>query len=215
MASAGSMARSTARGSSASGWAMTASRLMRAPTWAAVARATGRRLLAAPQRLEQGALLDARAARQQLQVAVAAHRIGDGAQRGQHRGHELLAARHGGLVVARGGAVDEELHDGLRVLGGLAPDVGVVADDLVGIATVGQAHHVDVGEAAAVGRALDLADQRGQLGGTEGRRALPGSIDVIGQRDARRVAREQLHLARGERGAHAADDVLEARPGGP
>ncbi len=58
--------------------------------------------------------------------------------------------------------------------------------------------------------ALDLPDERGQLGGPERGGALPGRVDVIGQRDARRVARDELDLAGGQRRAQAADDVLEA-----
>ncbi len=91
---------------------------------AAVARTPGAgRALGTAQGLEQRALLDARAARQQLHVAVAADGVRDGAQRGQHGSHEPLAAGDGALVVAGRGAVDEELHDGLRVLGGRAPGV--------------------------------------------------------------------------------------------
>ncbi len=87
---------------------------------------------------------------------------------------------------------------------------GLVADDLVGVLAVGQAHDVHVGEPAAVGRALDLAHERRQLGGPERGRALAGGVDVVGQRDARRVAGQQLDLAGRERRAHAADDVVEA-----
>ena len=73
-----------------------------------------------------------------------------------------------------------------------------------------QADDIHIGQPAAVRRALDLADQGGQLRGAEGGRALTGRVDVIGQGDTRGVAGEQLHLSRGERCAHAADHVLEA-----
>ncbi len=178
------------------------------PRITCAARAGGR--LRPPQRLQQGALLDPGAARQQLHVAVPADRVGDGAQRGQHGGDEPLPAGHGALIMPLRGAVDEELHDGLRGLGGSPPGFGVVADDLVGIALVRQADDIHIRQPAAIGRALDLADQGGQLRGAEGGSALAGGIHVIGQGDARGVAGEQLHLSRGERRAHAADDVLEA-----
>ncbi len=50
----------------------------------------------------------------------------------------------------------------------------------------------------------------GQLGRPEGAGTLPGRIDVVGQRDGRRIARRELDLAGRQRRAQAADDVLEA-----
>jgi hypothetical protein len=41
--------------------------------------------------------------------------------------------------------IDEELDDGLGVLGGLAPQLRRVTDDLIGIAPLGEADDVDVG----------------------------------------------------------------------
>ncbi len=58
--------------------------------------------------------------------------------------------------------------------------------------------------------ALDLADERRQLRGTKGGRALPCRVDVVSQRDARRVARDELDLGRRECRAERADDVVEA-----
>ena len=56
------------------------------------------------QGLPQDALVHARAPRQQLEVAVPTDRVGDGAQRGQDRLHEPLAAGDGADVGALGGA---------------------------------------------------------------------------------------------------------------
>src|SRR3990170_6791667 len=116
------------------------------------------------QLLEQDALLDARAAGQELEVAVAPDRGDDGAQRGHDRGHEALAALDRLRVVARGVDVDEVLHDRLRPLGGGAPGGGVLADHFVGGLALGGPHDAKVREGAAVGGALDLADERRQLG---------------------------------------------------
>ena len=160
--------------------------------------------------LEQGPLLDTRAARQQLDVAIAANGIGDGPKRRQHGGHELLATWDRALVIARRGTIDEELHDGLRLLGGGSPDLRVVADDLVGISALGQANDIDIGQAPAIRRAFDLTHEGSELGGAECGGALPGGVDVVCQRDAWRVAGDELHLAGGQGGTHAADHVLEA-----
>ena len=92
----------------------------------------------------------------------------------------------------------------------LLPRLRVVAHDLVRVAAVGQPDDADVRQAALVRAALDLADERRQLRGAERRRALSGRVDVVGHRDARRVARDELDLRGGERRAERADDVLEA-----
>ena len=63
--------------------------------------------------------------------------------------------------------------------------------------------------------ALDLAHERGQLRGPERGRVLARRVHVIRERDARRVAREQLHLARRERGAQAARRRSRSPAGAP
>jgi len=61
-----------------------------------------------------------------------------------------------------------------------------------------------------VGTVCNFRDERRQLGGTERGGVLTGGVDVVGQRDPRRVARDELHLARGQGRPERADDVLEA-----
>ncbi len=70
---------------------------------AAAPAAAGLRRLA--QLLEQDPILHARTAGQQLEVAVAADRVGDGAQRGHDSGHQPLTTLDGLRVVARGEGV--------------------------------------------------------------------------------------------------------------
>src|SRR3990172_5815411 len=94
--------------------------------------------------------------------------------------------------------------------GGGAPGGGVLADHFVGVLALGETHDAHVREAAAVGGALDLADERRQLGGPDRAGPRPGGIDVVGERDPGGVARGQLPRARRERRAQAADDGLEA-----
>ena len=56
----------------------------------------------------------------------------------------------------------------------------------------------------------ELADEPGDRGHADGSCLLPGRIDVVGQRDARGVAREEGDLAGRERRPQRGDDVVEA-----
>ena len=86
----------------------------------------------------------------------------------------------------RGVVVDEELHDRLGRPDGLAPEVGCLADDLVGVLALGQPDDADVGEARRRSSSrCDLADQRDQLGGAEVPALWPAAIDVVGEHDPR------------------------------
>ena len=167
-------------------------------------------LLRTLQLLEQHALLDAAATRQQLEIAVALRGVGHAADRGHDRRDQLLAPGQRARVVALGVRVDEVLDDGLRLARCRAPRVRIVAHHLVRVLAVGQPDDTDVRQAALVRAALDLADERGQLRGAERGRALAGGIDVVRQRDAWRVARHELDLGRRQRRAERADDVVEA-----
>ena len=105
--------------------------------------------------------------------------------------------------------VDEIGEDRVRRPDRLAPQVGRLADDLVGVLAIGQPDDADVGQPdAAVG--LDLADEVVQLGHAERAGGLAGRVDVVGERDLLRIARQERDLARGQRGPEARDDVVEA-----
>ena len=109
---------------------------------AVAARPQPGRRFAVRERLADDPLVDASPPGEQLDVAVAPHGVGDRAQRGHDRVDQLLATGDRLGVVSLCEPIDQELHDRLRGLGGAAPDLGVVADDLVGVPPVGQADHV-------------------------------------------------------------------------
>ena len=93
----------------------------------------------------------------------------------------------------------------------LAPAVGRLADDLVGVLAVGQAHDADVVELdAGVVRAASWPMSASSAVDAERAGLLARRVDVVGERDPLRVAGEQRDLARRERGAEAGDDVVEA-----
>ena len=133
------------------------------------------------ERLEQRLLADRRATGEELEVGVADHRVADLAERRQDGVDEPLAALGRADVDPRGVVVDEVGQDRVRGPDRLAPQVGRLADDLVGVLALGQPDDADVGQPdAAVG--LDLGDEVVQLGHAEragalarpGRRRRPG-----------------------------------------
>ena len=85
---------------------------------------------------------------------------------------------------------------GLRGPDLLAPAVGLLAQDLVGVAAVGQLDHAHVVERDPGVVARQLADQLLERGRAEGPRLLAGGVDVVGERDPLRVAGDQRDLAR-------------------
>src|SRR4051812_15990699 len=89
-----------------------------------------RRLLRTLELLEQHSILDTRATGEKLQVPIALRGIRHAPDCGHDGRHELLASCERAGVVALGEGVDEVLDDGLRVVGGAAPGLRVVAHDL-------------------------------------------------------------------------------------
>ena len=178
------------------------------------ARGADRSIGPTMERFEQRLLADRRSAREQLDVGVADHRVADLAERRQDRVDQLLAALRRPHVGLRGVIVDEIGQDRIRGPDRLAPQVGRLADDLVGILALGQPDDADVGQAdAAIG--LDLADEVVQLGHPERARGLAGRVDVVGQCDLLRVAGQERDLAGGERGPERCRRRCRTRPGGP
>ena len=114
-------------------------------------------------------------------------------------------------VETPGVMADEVLDERLGLGHARLPGGRVLADDLVGVLAVGQPHDAHVLELDARVVALELADEAGERGHPERAGLLAGGVDVVGERDAVGVAGQQPDLVRGERGAEAGDDVLEAR----
>ena len=88
---------------------------------------------------------------------------------------------------------------------------GLVAQDLVRVLSLGQAHDAHVVQLHAGVAGGQLADDLLQRRRPEGAGLLARRIDVVGERDPLRVAGDQRHLLGRERRAQARDDVLEAR----
>ena len=99
---------------------------------------------------------------------------------------------------------------GLRLADRRLPGRRVLAQDLVGILAGGQPGDPDVLELDARIVVLELADEPGQGGHAERAGLLAGRVDVVGEHDPARVARQQRDLARRQRRPQAGDDVLEA-----
>ena len=78
----------------------------------------------------------------------------------------------------------------------LAPAIGLVAQDLVGVLPVGQLDDADVVERHPGVVARQLADQLLERRGAERAGLLARGVDVIGERDALRVAGDQRDLLR-------------------
>ncbi len=160
--------------------------------------------------LAQHAVLDAAAVREPLEVVVADGGVTDGAQRRHHRGDEALPSLWRAHVVTPRVVVDQVVHDALGLGDRRLPRGSVVADDLVGILALGKADDADVRDAHLGAAPPDLPDERAQLGGAEGARALPGGVHVVREGDRRGVACDELHLARRERRPEPGHHVLEA-----
>ena len=152
--------------------------------------------------------------RQEAQVGVTDGRVADPAKRRQDGRDEALLALRGAHVHARGVVVDQVVHDLDRRPGGLAPQVGLFADDLVGVLALGQLDDADVDEAdarvRAARRALDLADEGVELRDPERAGTLAGRVDVVGEGDPLGVLEDERDLARGQGRAQRGDDVVEA-----
>ena len=141
--------------------------------------------------LQDGALLDARHVVDLLEVGVAHHRVRDRPQRRRDRVDEAGLAAGRLEVDLPSVEVDEVVDDRLGGPDLLAPAIGRLADDLVGILAVGQADDADLVELdAGVGR-RQLADQRLERLRPERPGLLAGRVDVVGERDLLRVAREE------------------------
>ena len=164
------------------------------------------------QDLAQHALLDAAHAADLLERLVPAERVGDVAERRHHGLDEADPPRRGLEVEALGMMVDQVFDDRLGRRDSVAPRVGRLAHDLVGVLPVGQPHdaHVLELDARLLGQLLELADEPGQRLHPERAGLLAGRIDVVGQRDPPRVARQQRDLARRQRRAERGHDVVEA-----
>ncbi len=167
------------------------------------------RLGTSVERLEQGPLLDSRAAGEELEVRVADDRVGHLAEGRHDRVDEALAALGQAGVHPPGVVVDQVGQDRVRGSNGLAPEVGRFPDHLIGVLALRQPDDPDIGQPdPAV--LLDLADQVVQLGHPEAAGRLAGGVDVIGQGDLLGIAGQDRYLARGEGRAEAGHDVVEA-----
>ena len=107
--------------------------------------------------------------------------------------------------------VDQVVDDRLGRPDLLAPAVGGLADDLVGVLAVGQADDPDLVELDARVGDRELPDQRLEGLGSERPGLLAGRVDVVGQGDLRRVAGEERDLAGRQGGPERGHDVVEAR----
>ena len=167
------------------------------------------------QDLEDRPLLDPDRGVDRLEVGVAHHRVRDRPERRRDRVDEAgLAARRLEVDLA-GVEVDQVVDDRLGRPDLLAPAVGRLADDLVGILAVGQADDPDLVELdAGVGR-RELSDQRLERRRPERPGLLAGRVDVVGEGDLLRVARQERDLAGRQRGARARRRRCRSRPGGP
>jgi hypothetical protein len=148
---------------------------------------------------EHRPLLNARHVVDLLEVGVAHHRVGDRPEgRGDGVDESSLAA--GGLEVDLAGVeVDQVVDNGLGRPDLLAPAVGRLADNLVGVLAVGQANDADLVELdPGVGRG-QLADKRFERLGPKGSSLLAGGIDVVGEGDLLGIAGEEADLTRCER----------------
>ena len=92
--------------------------------------------------------------------------------------------------------VDQVVDDRLGGPDLLAPAVGRLADDLVGILALGQADDADLVELDAGVVARQLADELLERRRAERAGLLAGRVDVVGERDPLGVAGEQRDLAR-------------------
>ena len=166
---------------------------------------------AAMHRLDQGPLLHAGDLADPAQVRVPQDRVGEVADDRQHRVHEAGLAARGAQIVGARVDVDEVVHD--RACGPdlLAPSIRLVAQDLVRVPSLRQAHDADVVQLHAGVAGGQLADDLLQRGRPERAGLLARRVDVVGEGDALRIAGDQRHLLGRERGAQARDDVLEAR----
>ena len=99
------------------------------------------------ERLEEDALLHPAPVGEDLEVAVAEDGVGHASERGHHRVHQALAPLRRAKVLALGLRVDEVREDGLRRAGRLAPEVGLLADHLVGVRPLREPDHADLREA--------------------------------------------------------------------
>ena len=86
-----------------------------------------------------------------------------------------------------------------------------LAHDLVGILAVRQPGDADVLELDARRVPLELTDEPDEGGHPGAAGLLARRVDVVGEDDPRRIAREQSDLAGRERGPEAGHDVVEAR----
>ena len=145
-----------------------------------------------------------------LQRLVAPERIGDVADGRDDRIDEAEPAGRGLEVVARRVVIDQVFDERLGSRDRRLPASRLVAHDLVRILAVRQPDDADVLELHARVVALELGDEAGQRRHAERARLLARRVDVVRERDALRVPRQQPDLVRGQRGPEAGDDVLEA-----
>ena len=145
-----------------------------------------------------------------LEVGVAHDRIRDRPERRHDRVHEAGLAAGGLEVDLAGVEVDEVVDDRLGRPDLLAPAIGRLADDLVGVLAVGQPDDADLVELDARIGDRELADQRLERGRPERARLLAGRVDVVGERDLLGVSGQERDLARRQRRPERGDDVLEA-----
>ena len=160
-------------------------------------------------RLEQRPLLHPRHLLDLAEVGVAHHGIGQAAQDVEHGVDEARLAAGRPQVVGAGVDVDQVVDDRLRRPDLLAPAIGLVAQDLVGVAAVGQLDdaHVVQGDPGVVAR--QLADQLLERRGAERAGLLARGVDVVGEGDPLRVAGDQRDLLGRQRGAERGDHVVE------
>ena len=134
--------------------------------------------------LEEHPLLDAADRRSALEVGVAHDRVRDGPEGRHDRVDEAGLARPAVRTSTRVGlAVDQVVDDRLGGPDLLAPAVGRLADDLVGVLALGQPDDAGLVELMPVSVGCDLADQLLELPDPERARALAGRVDVVGERD--------------------------------
>ena len=163
------------------------------------------------ERLEEHPLLHAGHLAEALEVPVAQDRVADGPERREDQVDEAGSPAGGAHVRRPRVEVDQVVDDRSRRPDRLAPGVRGVPDQLVGVLAVRQARDAHLVELHPGVRGGKLAGEPLQRRDAQRARALTRRVHVVGQHDLLgRVARQERHLARRQRGAEAGDHVLEA-----
>ena len=171
------------------------------------------------QAVGDGALGDAEAPGDGLDVGGALDGVADGQQHGSKAVHDAARLQGRVDVGAADQALQQEAREGRGVLDGRAPDLGILAGEVVRILADGQGGNAQVqvgiggdglgaalGSAHRLGRAEVEEERARALGGCHA-----GAVGVHGEDDARGEARQPGRVLLGEGRAHGGDEVAEAR----